>query len=189
MCARALLFLAVPCLNARDSANSAPMISRQLICPSCQWRTLCGKEDLVARLRLVGVLRREKDPDEELIAHLLPDAASRMTCPLCKEVGLKVVDAESDPDDWQNEDWADDDWQAAVLCEVCREAIDPERLEFLPDTRRCTACQSKSEAGIVEEDEPEFCPRCGSLVELRVSRAGGLTRYKRFCTGSCRSIR
>ena len=28
-----------------------------------------------------------------------------------------------------------------------------------------------------------FCPRCGSLVEIRVSRGSGITRYRRFCTG------
>ena len=48
--------------------------------------------------------------------------------------------------------------------------------------KRCVACQGRKEAGIAEE-EPEYCPHCGSLVELRVGRGPGITRYRRFCTG------
>ncbi len=129
----------------------------------------------------MGVLRRENDPDDATLAELLPEAAKRMTCPGCKRIGLATFDAEEAND-------ANDDWQAAVLCEKCRKPIATERLEVFPDSRRCVACQSKAESGEAEEDEPEFCPRCGALIELRVSRAGGLTRYKRFCTGvpACR---
>ena len=43
-----------------------------------------------------------------------------MTCPLCKEKRL-VAKPSSDDDDG--------DWQAAVLCEICRKPIDPERLQ------------------------------------------------------------
>lgn len=156
------------------------MLSRTLTCNTCGWRTVCGPGEIVSRLRLVGLLRRDGDPDEEILAALLPEAAERMTCSGCKGIGLSVSETDHVPDD--------DDWQAAVLCESCRKPIDPERLEVFPNSKRCVACQSRREAGIPDEEEPEFCPRCGSLVELRVSRGGGLTRYKRFCTGqpSCR---
>lgn len=150
------------------------MFSRELHCRSCGWRTVCGLADAVSRLRLVGSLRREKDPDETVVSELLADAAPLMTCPSCKSRGLSVLDADLDEDA---------DWQAAVLCEICRQPIPPERLDALPETRRCVACQGKSEAGQLA-DEPEFCPKCGSLVELRVSRGAGITRYKRFCTGN-----
>lgn len=155
------------------------MLAKTLNCPDCGWRTLCGPGQIASRLRLVGLLRRDGDPEEEILAALLPEAAERMTCEGCKRIGLTVGDPEQEDDD---------DWQAAVLCERCRQPIPPERLEVFPNSKRCVACQAKSEAGVPEEDEPEFCPRCGSLVELRVSRGGGLTRYKRFCTGtpSCR---
>lgn len=155
------------------------MLSRTLSCNACGWRTVDGSGGLAARLRLVGLLRRDGEPGDELIAELLPGAVGRMTCPGCKRIGLRVgVTEGADSEDW------DDGWQTAVLCEACRKPIDPERLEALPDTRRCTACQQKSESGVVEEDEPEFCPRCGALLELRVSRSGGLTRYRLFCTGA-----
>lgn len=156
------------------------MLARVLSCSDCGWRTVCGSIEIASRLRLVGMLRRDKDPDDEILAALLPEAAPRMTCPGCKRIGLLVEDADSADEE--------DDWQAAALCDRCREPIDPERLEVFPDTKRCVACQAKAEAGEPEPFEPEFCPRCGALVELRVSRGGGLTRYKRFCTGtpSCR---
>ena len=153
------------------------MLSFELTCRGCGWRTVCGTDDVANRLRLVGMLRREKDPTEELLAELFVHTAPQMTCPLCKE--KKLVAAPAEPSD---EDW--DDWEAARLCEVCRQPIPPERVDALPDTKRCVACQALAEAGELNEDEPEFCPKCGALVELRVSRGTGITRYRRFCTGS-----
>ncbi len=151
------------------------VFSYDLNCHRCGWRTVCGPADAAARLRLLGLLRREPDPQDELLAVLLVEAAPRMTCPICKEKALAASPTEAGDDD---------DWQAAVLCEVCRAPIPPERLEAVPGARRCTACQGKAETGQLVEDEPEYCPQCGALVELRVSRGSGLTRYKRFCTGS-----
>ena len=121
------------------------------------------------------MLRREPDPDEDLVATLFVEAAPRMTCPICKEKQL-----------WRGrrpKTCDDGDWQAAVLCEVCREPIDPERLEAIPGTKRCAACQGKAESGRLVEDEPDYCPQCGAIVEIRVSRGSGITRYKRVCTG------
>lgn len=154
------------------------MLSKLLTCPACGWRTLAGSADLATRLRLLGQLRREAEPADGLIEALLPEAAPRMTCPGCKAIGLRVADAAEEDDDR-------DDWQAAILCERCRQPIPPERLEALPESRRCVGCQGLSEAGADDADEPEFCPRCGSLMELRVSGRGGLTRYRLFCTGGC----
>jgi hypothetical protein len=70
-----------------------------------------------------------------------------------------------------------------VLCEVCQAPIPPERLEALAGVKRCVACQGRTEAGVAIE-EPEYCPHCGALVEIRLSRGGGITRYRRFCTGN-----
>lgn len=150
------------------------MLSKQLHCPGCGYQTTLGADDIVVRLRLLGHLRRDADPDEGVLAELLASSAQNMTCPTCKSVGLGVSDTAEQDDA--------DDWQAAVLCEVCRQPIPEERLEFAPDAKRCVGCQEMAEQGTLPE-EPDFCPRCGSLVELRVSRGSGLTRYKRFCTG------
>jgi Zn finger protein HypA/HybF involved in hydrogenase expression len=151
------------------------MFAYELKCRRCGWRTVCGRDDTVARLRLIGLLRREPDPDENVVASLLVEAAPHMTCPLCKEKRLAATPVESS---------SDDDWQAAVLCEICRAPIPPERLEALPGVKRCAGCQQKSESGELSGSDPEFCPQCGALVEIRVSRGSGITRYKRVCTGN-----
>lgn len=153
------------------------MLRKVLTCRKCGWRTLSGRDDLVARLRLVGQLRREKEPDDSIVEALIADSARHMTCPTCKHIGLTVKEGDAEEEEVAG------DWQEAVLCEVCRQAIAPERLEFFPDARRCAGCQHLTETDALPHDDVEYCPRCGSLVELRVSRAGGLTRYKRFCTG------
>jgi hypothetical protein len=125
---------------------------------------------------LIGLLRREPDPDETVLGELLVESAPRMTCPICKAKRLIAVPSQFTVSD-------DSDWQIAVLCEVCREPIPPERLEAIPNAKRCAACQGKAEAGQLGDDEPEYCPQCGAFTEVRVSRGGGITRYKRFCTG------
>jgi RNA polymerase-binding transcription factor DksA len=150
------------------------MISIQLHCDHCQWWTLCGDPDLVRRLRKIGVLRRAESPPEDLVRELLNSHGAQLTCDRCQRAQLRFVDGA--PDD-------EGDWQQARLCEVCREPIAPERIEFLPSTTRCTVCQDASDRG-VRQIEPEFCPKCGALAELRVSSAGGITRYKLFCTNS-----
>jgi len=130
----------------------------------------------VARLRIIGQLRREREPDEDLVETLFVEAAPTMTCPICKEKSLAARpsrDVDEEPGDWQT----------AVLCEICREQIDLERLEAIPGTKRCAICAAKLESGQLDEIEPDFCPHCGALVEVRVSRGSGITRYKRVCTG------
>ncbi len=150
------------------------MFSYELTCRKCGWRTVCGRDDAVARLRLVGLLRREREPDEELVKTLFVEAAPRMTCPICKE---KSLFARPSADDVPG------DWQEAVLCEICREPIPPERLEAIADAKRCAACMAKAESGQLSEIEPDYCPHCGALVEVGVSRGSGITRYRRVCMG------
>ena len=150
------------------------MFSYELVCRRCGWRTVCGRDDTIARLRLIGLLRREPDPNDDLVAALFVEAAPRMTCPICKEKSLTASPAD---------DTDEGDWQTAVLCEVCRAPIPPERLDAIPTAKRCARCQEQAEAGELTAEEPEYCPHCGALVELRVSRGSGITRYKRVCTG------
>ncbi len=154
------------------------MFSYELTCRNCGWRTICGRDDAVARLRIIGQLRREREPDDALIEALFVEGAGRMTCPLCKEKKLLARPSQAAV----NED--DSDWQTAVLCEICREPIDPERVEAIPNTKRCASCATKVEQGQLDEIEPDYCPNCGALVEVRVSSGSGITRYKRACTGN-----
>ncbi len=147
-----------------------------LTCRSCRWRTLLSHDQLVGRLRLLGQLRRDNRPTRDLVLALAPSACQQMACPECGAEGLAFNPLEEADDDG--------DWQAAKLCEICRQPIPPERLEALPTTKRCVACQHKADTGTLPDDDPEFCQRCGGLLELRVSTGPGLTRYRRVCT-SC----
>src|SRR4051812_9458944 len=124
------------------------MFSYQLTCRNCGWRTICGRDDAARRLRIVGQLRRAREPEDGLVETLFVEAAPQMTCPLCKEKTLfarpsQVLEAE------------DGDWQTAVLCEICREPIAPERLDAIPVTKRCAACAAKVESGQFDEIEPD----------------------------------
>ena len=152
------------------------MFSYELSCRICGWRTVCGLDDAIARLRIIGQLRREREPEEEFVEALFVEAAPQMSCPLCKEKTLSARPS-------QHLDDEEGDWQAAVLCEICREPIAPERLEAIPRAKRCAVCAAKMESGQSDEIEPDYCPNCGALVEVRVSRGSGITRYKRMCTG------
>ena len=150
------------------------MLSARLTCPQCGWQTTCGEAEIARRLRVLGLLRRAAHPPEEMVRELLATNAARLKCDACSEAGLVSSEPEAD---------SDDDWQQAVVCEVCRKPIPPERVEVFPDARRCVGCQDVADRG-AEPDELEFCEKCGALVELRVSSGGGITRYKRLCTGS-----
>ncbi|QDS98567.1 TraR/DksA C4-type zinc finger protein [Adhaeretor mobilis] len=153
------------------------MFSAQLTCSECQWRTVCGEEQVAKRLRKLGLLRRAAEPPVEMLQELLISHGSQLKCDQCEAVGLAVSDPAVDEFDEAG------DWQQAILCEVCRKPISEERLEFMPKATRCVKCQSAEDRGEVEE-EFDYCPKCGSLMELRTSRGGGITRYKLFCTGS-----
>ena len=43
------------------------MFSSELVCRNCGWRTVCGRDDAIGRLRLIGLLRRDPDPDDDLL--------------------------------------------------------------------------------------------------------------------------
>ena len=155
------------------------MLSGTLRCESCGWQTTCGEAEIVSRLRSLGLLKRAANPPEELVYELLLASVSRLSCDQCHTVGL----AFSEPEKSKVFDSDAGDWQQAIVCEVCRKPIPPERVEVFPEARRCVDCQNVADRG-EEPEELEFCEKCGSLVELRVSRSSGITRYKRFCTGS-----
>ena len=151
------------------------MKSTILTCEQCGWRTISGADDLARRLRQLGLLKRAANPPEELVRELLVSNVARLSCDQCRHVGLIFSDYTADEDSG--------DWQQAIVCEVCRQPIPPERIEIFPDARRCVGCQDVADRG-AEPEELEFCEKCGALIELRVSRGSGITRYRRFCTGS-----
>lgn len=151
------------------------MFSVQLECTSCRWRTICGEEEVAKRLRQLGLLRRAAEPPRDMLTELLASHGNELNCDQCRKTGLVISDPRAEDDEG--------DWQQAIVCEVCRKPIPVERLEFMPTAKRCVDCQSAEDRGEVEE-EFDYCPKCGSLMELRTSRGGGITQYKLFCTGS-----
>ena len=150
------------------------MLSATIGCKACGWQTCCGQQEVERRLRKLGLLRRAPHPPEDLVSELLSRNLSRLECDSCGSTGLLLVS-----DDVAE---AQDDWQQAALCQICDQPIPLERLEVYPGAERCVACQDAEERG-VQTFEPDFCPKCGALLELRVSRGGGIARYKQFCTG------
>src|SRR4029079_842650 len=120
------------------------MFSYELKCRECGWRAISAVDDAVARLRIIGQLRRERDPDETLVETLFAEAAPQMTCPICKEKSLFARPSASSDEDFE-------EWHTAVLCEICREPIAPERLEAIPGTKRCAVCTAKAESGKLDE--------------------------------------
>ena len=109
--------------------------------------------------------------------------AHRLTCDACHQTGLAIIGADDGGPLGSRVLAGDDDWQQAVICQICREPIPPERLEVFPNSIRCAKCQDLADRG-AEPVPPEYCPKCGALLEMRVSRGGGITRYKQFCTGN-----
>ena len=118
------------------------------------------------------MLRREKEPDIDMMLELLPSAAEQMRCAECDHVGMQV-----NPTDGLD----DGDWGEARCCEQCGAAISPERLKVFPDTQRCPNCQRADEQGELS-GEREFCEKCGALMVLRRSGGAGITRYVSVCS-------
>jgi hypothetical protein len=160
------------------------MLSTILACAKCGWRTTCGEDELARRLRTLGLLRRSPHPPAELVSELLRVHVHRLSCDACHNTGLysPAVSAGA----WAGSQAVSDDdgdWQQARICEVCREPISPDRLEVFPTAKRCAKCQDLADRG-AEPDPIEYCPKCGEVLEMRVSGGGGITRYKQFCTGN-----
>jgi phage FluMu protein Com len=158
------------------------MLSTILACAKCGWRTTCGEDELARRLRTLGLLRRSPHPPTELVSELLRVNIRRLVCDACHHTGLAIIEADDGGPLLSTSADDDGDWQQARICEVCREPISQERLGVLPTALRCAKCQDLADRG-AEAAPIEYCPKCGAVLEMRVSRGGGITRYKQFCTG------
>lgn len=129
---------------------------------------------MTARLRKAGLLKAKSEASPEVIRELCVASAERLKCPDCGSVGLVASDAET---------LDDEAWGQARACEGCRRPIAAERIEALPNARLCATCQAKEDRGELSAT-PDYCPRCGSIMQLVATRAG-ITRYVMRCA-SCR---
>jgi predicted RNA-binding Zn-ribbon protein involved in translation (DUF1610 family) len=121
-------------------------------------------------LKSAGMVRRDTAPEPELLPELFRAAAAKFACPKCGRLGLVAADAGEDDDEA---------WGMARKCVECGQPIPRERLEVFPGATLCVECQGKSDRG-EPTGEAEYCPRCGSVMQLRQS-GRGVTRYVMAC--------
>ncbi len=140
---------------------------RQLRCPSCERTSICGPEEMLQRLRDVGMLRRQAEPDWPMIIELVNNQVDSLKCSECGHAGLILEEARDD---------FDDESIGSRLCEVCQTPIPPERLELFPDTVRCAKCQDQPDTG-----DADYCPQCGTPMTVQSSRGQGIARYVHRC--------
>jgi len=143
-----------------------------LTCPHCSANSVCGPEEMLLRLQSLGMLRREKQPDRDLVAELFRSSLARVTCSACGRTGLKISSAEDAFDD--------EAWGAGRPCESCGRTIPPERVELLPHVKLCVACQQNQESG-ASAGPVEYCARCGAILRMRLRSGNGLARYESYC--------
>jgi predicted RNA-binding Zn-ribbon protein involved in translation (DUF1610 family) len=126
-------------------------------------------------LRSVRMVRRGAEPELAVLGELFRSGAGKFQCPDCGALGLAIRPAAEEDDEA---------WGMARRCDACGKPIARERLDALPDTRLCAACQAGDERG--ESCGPaEYCPKCGAVMTLRQSRGAGLSRYEMMCP-NCR---
>ncbi len=149
------------------------MLPTRLTCSFCNWSELCDVAVAIKHLSAAGMLRRNSNPSAHEVEELLLAALPRLKCPTCEQTQLQETPAD---------DWGDGNWPEARLCDECDAPIHPERLEILPETRLCTACQRRDETGDPNLAEDVYCPRCGSPMLVKPSSGHGVTRYVWVCS-------
>ncbi|MDZ4821438.1 MAG: TraR/DksA C4-type zinc finger protein [Planctomycetota bacterium] len=152
----------------------------RVTCSACQWSNSIDTENQSAWLSRARLLRDTSTVDADLVCELFLGSISKLKCPLCQQSAIYA--RRIDSDDLETSD--DESWGMARRCEVCKQPIAAERIEIFPDTRLCTKCQQTDDRGELPVAR-EYCPRCGSVMQLRQSTGGGLTRYLMTCL-SCR---
>lgn len=109
----------------------------------------------------------------EILYEVFRASASQFTCPECGRTGLSAANAVEGVGDWPG----------TPTCLKCGRPIARERLEAVPQTRVCAACQQDAERGIQKEDKA-YCPRCGAPMEVRAVPQGNRTRYVLGCSAN-----
>ncbi|MDX1948351.1 MAG: TraR/DksA C4-type zinc finger protein [Pirellulaceae bacterium] len=143
-------------------------------CVHCDWSERAGASQLAARLRGVGLLKRDDERDPAVLLELARAARTRLVCPDCGSAGLAVSPCERD--EWET---------PAKACAACGWAIPPERVELFPDADLCAACQKQVDSGDGPNAHDDFCPHCGERMVVRQQRGSGLSRYRQVCP-ACR---
>ncbi len=148
---------------------NSPLSLKAITCPSCSDFRIVGPKDMATYLRSTGRLRREAEPDPQLLLELYKKELASASCAKCGATGLVISDYEMDEDDWGD----------PILCEVCKKEIPPERLEIFPNEKRCAGCKDKP---LPSDEHAEFCESCGGLMVMRQRGGAGIASYVMACT-------
>jgi hypothetical protein len=146
-------------------------------CPACSHSEDTPQDVLYQRLRGAGLLRRVSADEAQDIPYLLELARSvksQLTCPDCGSGNYSPALAGDD---------AATEWGDSRKCIRCKAAISAERLEIFPDATLCAACQQKDECAEADSAEysEEYCPRCGTPMQVRPRRGRGIVAYELAC--------
>jgi DNA-directed RNA polymerase subunit M/transcription elongation factor TFIIS len=144
---------------------------KRVRCTQCQYEAVWGPEAIATRLREMGHLRRDHQPTIEWVEAVAAAVSDQFPCTRCGATGLVWDDVSDDDADFDVE-------TLARPCEVCRQPIPRERLEVYRQATRCARCQDQPAQPV---DAADFCPRCGSVLEVRPRRGAGVARYAQTC--------
>lgn len=144
----------------------------QVKCRHCGHAEICRLERMTGWLSQSGMLRRAPDTEPQFIMELFTSAVPSLACTECGERGLDAVPIVEQ---------VDGNWGEAPACEQCGSAMAADRLEVFSNATLCAECQADLDKGKVPE-EPDYCPRCGALMELSPSRGAGVARYVMRCS-------
>ena len=148
---------------------NSPIPLQSIVCESCSDLRIIGPKEMANSLRSSGRLRRDAEPDLQLLLELYKQALAANSCVKCGGSSFVIAAYEMDEEDWGD----------PILCEVCKQEIPAERLEIFPNEKRCAGCKDKPLPG---DADPEFCEACGGLMALRQRGGSGIASYVMACT-------
>ena len=126
---------------------------------------------MVGWLREAGRIRPDREMAPEILYEVFRAAAAELRCRKCGGTGLAVTAAADERIQWPGDG----------TCAKCGRPIGRERLEAVPGTTCCAACQNDRECGRKRPDR-DHCPRCGAPLEVRAIPHGNRTRYVLACS-------
>jgi len=148
-----------------------PRIFLKWTCSRCKRVEESGRQELIARLRDLGMLRRDDGRDIGLLLELARSKAADFACPACEAPGYLPQEVSGD-DDF-------DDLPPPRPCMACGATIPAERVELFPESDLCARCQEKIDRGESLSGD-DYCERCGSPLVVRKTSTG-VTRYQQVC--------
>ena len=164
-----------------------------LTCRHCQKRQLFPLEQRIEALRRLGKLGPRSKADVEIVDALFADSLDELSCTQCGKLGMRTqADTAStggageqagggaDPDAWATAIEEDPEaWGESRRCRQCRRTIEAERLDVLPETELCASCAGQPAGD--ESEEPEYCIRCGGVMQMVRRPGSGLAGYVMRC--------